>query len=281
MRNKPVITDIQGSFTLRNGVQMPYLGLGTYQADNEQEVVDAVKGALQLGYRHIDTASAYKNEEGVGQGIKESGVNREEIFVVTKVWNADQGYESTLKAFDESLNRLGLKYLDLYLIHWPVAGKYKETWKALEFLYAQKKIRAIGVSNFLKHHLEDLMEDCKIVPMVNQMEFHPLLVQQNLIDFCNKNSIQYESWSPFMQGKIFELDICNYLARKHEKSVAQIILRWNLQKGVVAIPKSVHINRITSNADIFDFELSKEDINFLDSLETGQRSGPDPDNFNF
>ena len=268
MRNKPVITDIQGSFTLRNGVQMPYLGLGTYQADNEQEVVDAVKGALQLGYRHIDTASAYKNEEGVGQGIKESGVNREEIFVVTKVWNADQGYESTLKAFDESLNRLGLKYLDLYLIHWPVAGKYK-------------KIRAIGVSNFLKHHLEDLMEDCKIVPMVNQMEFHPLLVQQNLIDFCNKNSIQYESWSPFMQGKIFELDICNYLARKHEKSVAQIILRWNLQKGVVAIPKSVHINRITSNADIFDFELSKEDINFLDSLETGQRSGPDPDNFNF
>ena len=181
MRNKPVITDIQGSFTLRNGVQMPYLGLGTYQADNEQEVVDAVKGALQLGYRHIDTASAYKNEEGVGQGIKESGVNREEIFVVTKVWNADQGYESTLKAFDESLNRLGLKYLDLYLIHWPVAGKYKETWKALEFLYAQKKIRAIGVSNFLKHHLEDLMEDCKIVPMVNQMEFHPLLVQQNLI----------------------------------------------------------------------------------------------------
>lgn len=281
MKNKPKITDIQGCFELYNGVQMPYLGLGTYQSDNEQEVVDAVKAALQIGYRHIDTASAYKNEEGVGQGIKESGINRKEIFIVTKVWNSDQGYESTLKAFDESLNRLGLEYLDLYLIHWPVEGKYKETWKALEYLYEQKKIRAIGVSNFLKHHLEDLMDDCKIVPMVNQMEFHPLLVQQSLIDFCTKNSIQYESWSPFMQGKIFELDICNEMAKKYVKSVAQIILRWNLQKGVVAIPKSVHINRITSNADIFDFELSEEDINFLDSLENGQRSGPDPDNFNF
>ena len=281
MQNKPIITDIQGSFTLGNGVQTPYLGLGTYQANNEQEVVDAVKDALQLGYRHIDTASAYKNEEGVGQGIKESGIKREDIFVVTKVWNADQGYESTLKAFEDSLNRLGLEYLDLYLIHWPVRDKYKETWKALEYLYAQKKIRAIGVSNFLKHHLEDLMEDCKIVPMVNQMEFHPHLVQQDLIDFCNENDIQYESWSPFMQGKVFDMDICNDLANKYGKSIAQIILRWNLQKGVVAIPKSVHIDRMASNADIFDFELSIEDIIFLDGLENGQRSGPDPDNFNF
>ena len=249
MKNKPDITGIQGCFELHNGVQMPYLGLGTYQSDNDQEVVDAIKGALQLGYRHIDTASAYKNEE--------------------------------LKAFEESLNRLGLDYLDLYLIHWPVTGKYKETWRALEYLYAQKKIRAIGVSNFLKHHLEDLMEDCTIVPMVNQMEFHPLLVQQNLIDFCNEQSIQYESWSPFMQGKVFTLDICNDLAKKYKKSVAQIILRWNLQKGVIAIPKSVHIDRIRSNANIFDFELSEEDINYLNSLENGQRSGPDPDNFNF
>ncbi len=281
MKNKPVITDIQGSFTLHNGVQMPYLGLGTYQSDNDLEVVDAIREAVQFGYRHIDTAAAYKNEEGVGKGIKESGINRKEIFVVSKVWNADQGYETTLNAFEESLNRLGLEYLDLYLIHWPVVGKYKETWKALEYLYAQKKIRAIGVSNFLKHHLENLMKDCTIVPMVNQMEFHPLLVQQNLIEFCNENSIQYESWSPFMQGKIFTLDICNDLAKKYRKSVAQIILRWNLQKGVIAIPKSVHINRIKSNADIFDFELSEEDINFLDSLENGQRSGPDPDNFNF
>lgn len=281
MQNQTKITDIKGSFELRNGVQMPYLGLGTYQSDNDQEVVNAIKSAIKIGYRHIDTAAVYKNEEGVGEGIRESGIDRSELFLVSKVWNDDQGYDETLKAFDESLARLGVDYLDLYLIHWPVSGKYKETWKALEYLYAQKKIKAIGVSNFLKHHLEDLLKDCEVVPMVNQMEFHPYLVQQELIDYCNVNGIQYESWSPFMQGKVFELDICNDLAKKYKKSVAQIILRWNLQKGVVAIPKSVHENRIASNSDIFDFELSDEDIAFLDGLETGERTGPDPDNFNF
>lgn len=281
MQNQTKITDIKGSFELRNGVQMPYLGLGTYQSDNDQEVVNAIKSAIKIGYRHIDTAAVYKNEEGVGEGIRESGIDRSELFLVSKVWNDDQGYDETLKAFDESLARLGIDYLDLYLIHWPVSGKYKETWKALEYLYAQKKIKAIGVSNFLKHHLEDLLKDCEVVPMVNQMEFHPYLVHQELIDYCNVNGIQYESWSPFMQGKVFELDICDDLAKKYNKSVAQIILRWNLQKGVVAIPKSVHENRIASNADIFDFELSDEDIAFLDGLETGERTGPDPDNFNF
>ncbi|MEP2057192.1 MAG: aldo/keto reductase [Maribacter litoralis] len=281
MQNQTKITDIKGSFELRNGVQMPYLGLGTYQSDNDQEVVNAIKSAIKIGYRHIDTAAVYKNEEGVGKGIRESGIDRSELFLVSKVWNDDQGYDETLKAFDESLARLGVDYLDLYLIHWPVSGKYKETWKALEYLYAQEKIKAIGVSNFLQHHLEDLLKDCEIVPMVNQMEFHPYLVQQELIDYCNVNGIQYESWSPFMQGKVFELDICDDLAKKYNKSVAQIILRWNLQKGVVAIPKSVHENRIASNADIFDFELTDEDIAFLDGLETGERTGPDPDNFNF
>ncbi|WP_419213278.1 aldo/keto reductase [Maribacter sp. X9] len=281
MSTNRTITDLKGTFNLHNGVAMPYLGLGTYQSDNDQQVVDAVKSALEIGYRHIDTASAYKNEEGVGKGIKESNVSREEIFITSKVWNADQGYEATLKAFDESLNRLGLDYLDLYLVHWPVPEKYAETWKALEHLYSEKKIRAIGVSNFLKHHLEEILKDCEVVPMVNQMEFHPHLVQQDLLDFCKENTIQYESWSPFMQGKVLELDLCNDLAKKHKKSVAQIILRWNLQKGVVAIPKSVHAKRIKSNADIFDFELSKEDIAFLDGLENGQRTGPDPDNFNF
>lgn len=275
------ITDLTGSFTLHNGVQMPYLGLGTYQSDNDQEVVNAVKSALEIGYRHIDTAAIYKNEEGVGKGIRESGIDRKEIFLVSKVWNEDQGYDETLKAFDASLKRLGVDYLDLYLIHWPVSGKYKETWRALEYLYAQKKIKAIGVSNFLKHHLEDILQDCKVVPMVNQMEFHPHLVQQDLIDFCADKGIQYESWSPFMQGKVFELDICADLARKYNKSVAQIILRYNLQKGIVAIPKSVHAKRIAANAEIFDFELSSEDISFLDGLETGERIGPDPDNFNF
>ncbi|WP_091609100.1 aldo/keto reductase [Maribacter dokdonensis] len=275
------ITDLTGSFTLHNGVQMPYLGLGTYQSDNDQEVVNAVKSALEIGYRHIDTAAIYKNEEGVGKGIRESGIDRKEIFLVSKVWNEDQGYDETLKAFDASLKRLGVDYLDLYLIHWPVSGKYKETWRALEYLYAQKKIKAIGVSNFLKHHLEDILQDCKVVPMVNQMEFHPHLVQQDLIDFCAAKGIQYESWSPFMQGKVFELDICADLAKKYNKSVAQIILRYNLQKGIIAIPKSVHAKRIVANAEIFDFELSSEDISFLDGLETGERIGPDPDNFNF
>lgn len=280
MKNK-TITDITGTFELNNGIKMPYLGLGTYQADSENEVVEAVKKALNEGYRHIDTASVYKNEEGIGKGIRESKINREDIFVVSKVWNADQGYASTIKAFEESLDRLGLDYLDLYLIHWPVPGKYTETWKALEYLYGKKKVRAIGVSNFLQHHLEDILQDCEIKPMVNQMEFHPHLVQQELIDFCDKNTIQYESWSPFMQGKVFELDICNDLAKKHKKSVAQIILRYNLQKGIIAIPKSVHAKRIKSNAEIFDFELTQEDITFLDSLENGERTGPDPDDFDF
>ena len=201
------ITDINGSFKLHNGVQMPYLGLGTYQVDNDQEVIDSVKDALEIGYRHIDTASVYENEVGVGQGIKESPVARGDIFVVSKVWNSDQGYDSTIKSFEDSLKRLQLDYLDLFLIHWPVEGKYKETWKALEYLYEEKKVRAIGVSNFLQHHLEDLLAHCDIMPMVNQMEFHPYVVQQDLIDFCNKNTIQYEAWSPFMQGKVFDLDI--------------------------------------------------------------------------
>lgn len=281
MDKNKTITDISGTFKLHNGVEMPYLGLGTYQSDNDQEVVDAVKSALNVGYRHIDTAAAYNNEEGVGQGIRESGVPRKYIFVTSKVWNTDQGYASTLEAFEKSLERLGTDYLDLYLVHWPVAGKYIDTWKALETLYHQKKVRAIGVSNFLRHHLEVVLKDTEIVPMVNQMEFHPHVVQQDLIDFCVDNAIQYESWSPFMQGKLFDLDSCDGLAAKYGKSVAQIILRWNLQKGVVAIPKSAHTDRIKSNAAIFDFELSAADIAFLDGLENGERTGADPDNFDF
>ncbi len=275
------ITDIQGTFQLHNGVGMPYFGLGVYLADNEEEVVNAIHWALETGYRHIDTASIYKNEEGVGRAIQTSAISREDIFVVSKVWNADQGFESTLKAFEDSLNRLQLDYLDLYLVHWPVQGKYIYTWKALEQLYKEKKIRAIGVSNFMKHHLEDLMQHTEIVPMVNQMEFHPHLVQQDLIDFCNRHHIQYEAWSPMMQGKIFDLKILDQFAEKYKKTVAQIVLRWNLQKGVVTIPKSVKKERIQSNADLFDFELSQEDMDRIDALDQNKRTGPDPDNFNF
>ncbi|WP_010516213.1 aldo/keto reductase [Croceivirga radicis] len=275
------MTNLQGTFTLHNGVKMPYFGLGVYLSEDGTEVINAVKWALDAGYRHIDTASIYKNEEGVGQAIKDSNVAREDIFVVSKVWNADQGYESTIKAFNDSLERLQLEYLDLYLIHWPVKGKYKETWKALEQLYREKKIRAIGVSNFLQHHLEDLLSTAEIVPMVNQMEFHPYLVQQELLDFCRKHQIQYEAWSPMMQGKIFELDAFKELARKYNKSIAQIVLRWDLQKGVVTIPKSSKKDRIVANAALFDFELSAEDMALLDAMDKQHRFGPDPDNFDF
>ncbi|MGB5205990.1 aldo/keto reductase [Eudoraea sp.] len=275
------ITDIKGTFTLNNGVKMPYFGLGVYLSEDGKEVINAVKWALEEGYRHIDTASVYNNEEGVGTGIKESNVPREDIFVVSKVWNSDQGYENTLKAFDKSLNRLKLEYLDLYLVHWPVAGKYKDTWKAMEYLYEQKRIRAIGVSNFMQHHLEDLLGTAKIVPMVNQMEFHPYLVQQNLLDFCLDKNIQYEAWSPMMQGKIFGIETFKELANKYNKTIAQIVLRWDLQKGVITIPKSSKRERILANADIFDFELTMDDMANLDSLDRGQRFGPDPDNFDF
>ncbi len=260
---------------------MPYFGLGVYLSKDGNEVINAVKYALENGYRHIDTASIYKNEKGVGEGIKQSGVTREDIFVVSKVWNSDQGYDTTLKAFDDSLKRLDLDYLDLYLVHWPKEGLYKDTWRAMEKLYKEKRVRAIGVSNFLKHHLEDLMGAAEIVPMVNQMEFHPYLVQQELIDFCHENGIQYEAWSPMMQGHIFEMEEFKGLAEKYNKTIAQIVLRWDLQKGVVTIPKSAKNSRILANADIFDFELQASDMALLDAMDQGKRFGPDPDNFDF
>ncbi|MEO0900684.1 MAG: aldo/keto reductase [Bacteroidota bacterium] len=275
------ITDLQGTFELNNGVQMPYFGLGVYLSKDGNEVIQAIDDALEHGYRHIDTASIYKNEHGVGEAIKQSSVNREDLFVVSKVWNADQGFESTLKAYDDSLKRLDLDYLDLYLIHWPKEGLYKDTWKALEKIYSEKRVKAIGVSNFLQHHLEDVMMDSEVVPMVNQMEFHPYLVQQDLLDFCKNKGIQYEAWSPMMQGHIFKMDEFKQLAKKYGKTIAQIVLRWDIQKGVVTIPKSVKKERIISNAQIFDFELEESDMELLDGMNQGKRFGPDPDNFDF
>ncbi len=275
------IADLQGTFRLHNGVLMPYFGLGVYLSEDGQEVTNAVKWALEEGYRHIDTASIYGNETGVGKGVKESGISREEIFVVSKVWNSDQGYDSTLKAFEASIDRLDMEYLDLYLIHWPVKGKFCETWKALECLYKEKRVRSIGVSNFLQYHLEELLGSAEIVPMVNQMEFHPFLVQQELLNFCNEKEIQYEGWSPMMQGNIFKMPEFKDLAEKYGKTIAQVVLRWNLQKGVITIPKSSKKERIRENADIFDFQLTEEEVRYLDSLDQRKRFGPDPDNFDF
>jgi diketogulonate reductase-like aldo/keto reductase len=275
------ISDIRGTVELKNGVLMPYFGLGVFQVGDGEEVLQSVKDALSAGYRHIDTASLYGNERGVGRAVAESGIPRKEIFVTSKVWNSDQGYDSTLRAFEKSIKLLGFDYLDLYLVHWPVKGKYIETWKALEHLYAERRVRAIGVSNFVHHHLEDLLSHCKTVPMVNQMEFHPRLVQQKLIDYCSSHMIQYEAWSPLMQGKIFGIKELQMFASKYGKDVAQIVLRWCLQKGVVTIPKSVHRDRIVSNAQIFDYELTAEDMLAIDRLDLEQRVGADPDNFNF
>jgi methylglyoxal/glyoxal reductase len=273
--------NLQDTTTLHNGVKMPWFGLGVFKVQEGSEVVESVKAALKNGYKSIDTAAVYKNEEGVGQGIKEAGVPREELFITTKVWNSDQGYESTLKAFETSMEKLGLDYLDLYLIHWPVAGKYKETWKALEKLYKDGRVRAIGVSNFHVHHLKDLMTDAEIKPMVNQVEYHPHLAQTELLEFCKAEGIQMEAWSPLKQGELLSEPTIVEIAEKNKKSPAQVILRWDLQNEVVTIPKSIKEHRITENADIFDFELSAADMDRLNSLNKNERVGPDPDNFDF
>lgn len=266
---------------LKNGVRMPWLGLGVWRVEDGATVVNAVKSAIEAGYRHIDTAAVYQNEEGVGRGIRESGVPREELFVTTKVWNASQGYESTLKAFDESLQKLGLDYVDLYLVHWPVKGKYKDTYKALEKLYKDGRTRAIGVSNFHVHHLEDLMGDCEIVPMVDQVEYHPRLAQLPLRQFCKQHGIQMEAWSPLMQGGLTDHPVLAEIGRKYGKTPAQVILRWDLQNEVITIPKSTRPERIRENGSVFDFQLSAEDMKAIDALNENKRVGADPDNFNF
>ncbi|MCZ8522040.1 MULTISPECIES: aldo/keto reductase [Paenibacillus] len=276
---------IHPTTTLHNGVTMPVLGLGVFKVEEGAELVEAVKSAVSLGYRSIDTAAVYGNETSVGQGIREalqeSGLSRGDLFVTSKVWNADLGYEATLAAYEASLAKLGLDYLDLYLIHWPVAGKYKEAWRALEKLYKQGRVRAIGVSNFQIHHLEDILRDAEVKPMVNQVEFHPQLTQQELLLFCREQGIQLEAWAPLMQGGLLEHPVLQGIAAKHGRSVAQVILRWDLQQGVVTIPKSVKAHRIAENGDLFGFELSAGDMALISGLNADHRVGPDPDNFDF
>lgn len=271
--------DIRSCAMLSNGKLMPMLGFGTWQLEQD-EARRSVLAAIEQGYRHIDTAAAYHNEEGVGQGIRESAVPREEIFLTTKLWNTEHGYDKTLRAFDESLKRLGTEYVDLYLIHWPKPLR-NESWKALERIYKEGRAKAIGVSNFHQHHLEELIADCEIAPMVNQIEFHPYLVQEPLLTFCREHQIQYEAWSPLMRGRMLSEPLIMELAKAYGKTPSQIILRWDLQMGVVTIPKSSSESRMQENMDIFDFELSAPDMKRILQLDRGERSGSDPDHFNF
>ncbi|MGM7701425.1 aldo/keto reductase [Pseudalkalibacillus sp. Hm43] len=276
-----LITKIQDTVQLHNGIEMPRLGFGVFKVEEGSEVIDSVKTALEVGYRSIDTAAIYKNEEGVGQAIKDANVPREELFITTKVWNKDQGYESTLKAFDESLEKLGLDYVDLYLIHWPVEGKYNDTWKAMEKLYEDGRAKAIGVCNFNVHHLEDLIKDANIKPMVNQIEFHPKLTQKDVRAFCDKENILVEAWSPLMHGKLLDHPTLKEIGEKYGKSPAQVILRWDLQHNIITIPKSVNPSRIRENSELFDFILTDDEMKKIDQLNENERFGPDPDNFDF
>ncbi|QKS72866.1 aldo/keto reductase [Paenalkalicoccus suaedae] len=268
--------NLQSTITLNNGVEMPRFGLGVYKVESGNEVEHAVKEALNVGYTHIDTAAFYDNEKGVGRMIKEAN---KEIFVTTKVWNDDQGYDATLRAFEKSQKNLGVDVIDLYLIHWPVKGKFVDTWKAMEKLYEEGQVRAIGVSNFLERELDELAQHSSTIPAVNQVEYHPWLQQHSLYDYCKHQGIQLEAWSPLTRGRKLDDETLLEIAKKHNKSAAQIILRWNVQKDVITIPKSVTPERIKENANIFDFELDADDMVTLATLDEGLRFGSHPKKF--
>ncbi|MDU4939880.1 MAG: aldo/keto reductase [Clostridium sp.] len=283
------MNNLNDTYTLSNGVNIPCVGFGTWQTPNGETATNSVLEAIKCGYRHIDTAACYGNEESVGKAIKLSGLNREELFVTSKLWNTDQGYESTLKAFNKTIKDLDLDYLDLYLIHWPVVKGHKEdweksiceTWKAFEKLYSEGKIRAIGVSNFKPHHLKVIFENCNIKPMVNQIELHPSHNQDETVKFCRDNNILVEAWGPLSTGRIFKVKEMQDIADKYSKSIAQITLRWHIQNEILPLPKSVTPSRIKENSMIFDFELLKEDMELIQNLKGCEGSGIDPDNINF
>jgi diketogulonate reductase-like aldo/keto reductase len=275
-----MINKIFATTTLANGIQMPWFGLGLYKVQ-EEKVEQLVHTAVEYGYRSFDTAALYKNEHSLGEAIRSLDTPREQLFITSKVWNTDQGYEETLAAFDASMERLGLDYLDLYLIHWPVPGKYIDTWKALEKIYEEKRVRAIGVSNFHIHHLQDILHIATVKPMVNQVELHPKLSQRELHVFCKEQGIQLEAWSPLMRGRLQEDKTLKAIADKYGKTIAQVILRWDLQREIVTIPKTENVARLKENANIFDFVLSEEDMAIIDGLNENIRTGKDPDNFSF
>lgn len=266
---------------LNNGHTMPMLGLGVFKATQEGEAMRAVTYALTHGYRLIDTAAAYQNEEGVGQGIKESGVPRKEIFVTTKVWNDAQRNNDVLGAFERSLDKLDMEYVDLYLLHWPVKESFHKSWEDLQKIYESGRTKAIGVSNFLPHHLDSLLESTTLIPAVNQFECHPLYNQAELIRYCKEKGIVAQAHTPLLRGALTDSPILKEIGEKYRKTPAQVALRWSLQNGVSAIPKSVTPSRIDENFNIFDFELSDEDMKQIFTMTGTKRYCSDPDNFNF
>lgn len=270
---------LNSTITLNNGVEMPRFGLGVFQSGQGSETENAVRWALEAGYKAIDTAAIYGNEAEVGKIVRSGVVPREDVFVTSKIWTSDFGYESAKAAFDQSMERLGLDYVDLYLIHWPTQG-WQNTWRALEEIYTQTdRVRAIGVSNFLKHHMEEILNIAEVKPMVNQIETHPYLQQPELHAFCLENDIPTTAWSPIMKGRVLDVPELVEIGKKYDKSAVQVTLRWLLQKDIIVIPKSVKKERIESNADIFDFELNDDDMAAIDALDKDERIGPNPDTF--
>lgn len=280
---------LTSTYTLSNGVKIPCVGFGTWQVEDGDVVISSVKAALEAGYRHVDTAAVYGNEDGVGKAIKDSGIPREEIFLTTKLWNTEHGYESTIKAFHESLKKLDTSYVDLYLIHWPNPIKFRdnwqeanaESWRAMEDLYNEKKIRAIGVSNFMPRHLEALEKTAQILPMVNQIRLCPGETQQETVTYCRERDMLIEAYSPLGTGAVFELAEMKALADKYGKSIAQVCLRWSLQMGFLPLPKSVTPERIRENAAIFDFELTAEDVAAIAAMTDVCGPSKDPDTVPF
>ena len=273
--------NLQSTKKLTNGVEMPYLGLGVYKMTDRDETLQAIETALDLGYRAIDTAALYYNEEEVGEAIRHSSVPREDIFVTTKVWNSDQGYDNTLRAFETSLKKLDMDYVDLYLTHWPVEHKFVDTYRAIERLYDEKLIRVPGVSNHHENHLKEIMATCNVAPMVNQIEAHPYLAQEPLRAFCEQQQIAVTAWSPLGRGNVLNDETIIGIADEYNVSPAQIILRWHLQNDVIIIPKSVTASRIKENSELYHFELTNETMQQLNALNRNERFGKDPDNFSF
>ena len=272
---------LESTVPLHGSIDIPLLGFGVYKVKDGDAVEDAITVALSFGYRHLDTAALYRNERGVGRAIAASGINRSGLFVTTKLWNSDQGYESTLAAIDRSLGKLGLDYVDLYLVHWPKPEHTEGTWRAMEEIQRSGKARAIGVSNFLTNHLDQLAETATVMPSINQVEFHPHLQSPELITYCDDHNIVLEAWSPLKHGEIIGDPSLQAIADAHGVTIPQVVLRWMLQRGIVAIPKSVTPSRIAENAALYGFELSPNEIALINTMDRDDRVGPDPDNFDF